>query len=1210
MKTKFYTNRLRTCLLAICIAVFFAALLCIPAFTAYGTYTGTSGAMTREQIHTATLAASVSGDSPAITVFTHGLGGKAGDWSNDKVYTGETGPKDFVEDSESIIEKMRATSDGIQLFRTDIIDEVSFDLYPEYKLDYNIKTNPQDDRISQIADFSLHTVIVLDFDTTWTSLENLYNRLHNVIDRISYNYFSVTGRLPRLNLVGHSMGGLVNMQYVIEHPKNVDTLVSLGTPYKGSSYDNPIVAIMNKSFLEQRCITGTCKHEYYFCNLTSRKNKWNEVYEQNKHIRFYALGGKTSPEFMNYLVKYNLYLEKYLEPWQALLVRTAMKNWSINWIVNHLPGDICVDLLSQKATGYKGVINYTKIFSPLNSNLEKRGRHEIPIPHNLETYDADMHSCILNLIDYRRKDIPSDKYETQHGIKTQIISKSVNKWLILLTNETGSARSFEYNQRMCSEADAHNWTGLGHIASTDVLPNGASTIIEIEEFGTASDITISYDIGETRYIFYAHDLKADSRTMTSVGNIKNYYSQTQNNIKVGIVSKYFGTWSFKLTNNTGKAQSFYYNTRMCYHDDAKNWTGLSDVAITETLENGESTVLQITEYGTATDIVITYTNNGTRYIFYADNLNTSGTMISYGNTRPFYTYTRNRTDVSIIGKCGGKWLIQLTNNTGSARNFEYNQKMCYDGDAKNWTGLSNVVSTLSIANGASYIIEIEEYLAANSIAISYNVGNTRNIFYAYNLNVSGTMSPFGSTATVYKYNQHNMTVGIVGKNGGTWKIKLTNNTGSARSFYYNKKMCNFGDAQNWTGLSDIAQTEVIANGASVEFEITENGTATSIAISYISGETRYIFYADDLNVAGTLKDYGNTKKYNNYTQHGIQVSIAGKNGGTWLIELTNKTGSDRTFQYNRKMCNDGDAKNWTNLSHVSDITLNNEMSTSLLISENYAANSIAISYKVGEIRYVFYAFNLDKSGTMTDNSNRIDPNNPPPSECIAEGTLITLADGRQVPVETLTGAEMLLVWNMRTGTFDSAPILFIDNDPLKTYDIINLYFSDETSVKVIYEHGFWDFDLNSYVYLDKNAEQYIGHWFNKQTTDPEGNFVWEKVQLTEVTFTQEYTTAWSPVTYSHLCYYVNGMLSMPGGISGLFNIFDVDAETMQYNEEAMFADIAEYGLFTYEDFEGLISEEVFDAVNAQYLKVAIGKGMLDWDTIISLISKYSELLPQ
>ena len=226
--------------------------------------------------------------------------------------------------------------------------------------------------------------------------------------------------------------------------------------------------------------------------------------------------------------------------------------------------------------------------------------------------------------------------------------------------------------------------------------------------------------------------------------------------------------------------------------------------------------------------------------------------------------------------------------------------------------------------------------------------------------------------------------------------------------------------------------------------------------------------------------------------------------------------------------------------------------------------------------------------------------------CIAAGSLITLADGSQKKVEDLTGEELLLVWNLETGSFDTAPIVFIDSDAECEYEIINLIFSDGTEVKVISEHAFWDYDLNEYVYLDRYAGKYIGHWFNKQTTDDDGNFANTAVQLTDVVITYEVTTAYSPVTYSHLCYYVNGMLSMPGGISGLFNIFEVDPETMMYDREAMEADIAEYGLFTYEDFEGLISEEVFEAFNGKYLKVAIGKGILTWDDIFYLVERYSQ----
>ncbi len=230
------------------------------------------------------------------------------------------------------------------------------------------------------------------------------------------------------------------------------------------------------------------------------------------------------------------------------------------------------------------------------------------------------------------------------------------------------------------------------------------------------------------------------------------------------------------------------------------------------------------------------------------------------------------------------------------------------------------------------------------------------------------------------------------------------------------------------------------------------------------------------------------------------------------------------------------------------------------------------------------------------------------NSCIAEGSLITLADGTQKPVEQLTGEEQLLVWNLFTGTFDVAPILFIDSDPMQEYEIINLHFADGTTVKVISEHAFWDCDLNKYVYLRADAAKYIGHRFNKQTTDINGKTDWTKVQLVGVELTSEVTTAWSPVTYGHLCYYVNGMLSMPGATESFVNIFDVDADKMKIDEDAFAQDIETYGLFTYEEFKAVlpIPEVIFKAFGGRYLKVAIGKGLTTMEELAMLIRRYEK----
>ena len=222
--------------------------------------------------------------------------------------------------------------------------------------------------------------------------------------------------------------------------------------------------------------------------------------------------------------------------------------------------------------------------------------------------------------------------------------------------------------------------------------------------------------------------------------------------------------------------------------------------------------------------------------------------------------------------------------------------------------------------------------------------------------------------------------------------------------------------------------------------------------------------------------------------------------------------------------------------------------------------------------------------------------------CVTPDTLITLADGTQIRMDEVTGDELFLVWNMETGKFDAAQLMFMDAEEEAEYEVIYLIFSDRTEVKVIYEHGFWDYDLNRYVYLDTNAADYIGHTFAKQNGD-----TLEKVQLVDVVIKTELTTAWSPVTVGHLCYFVNGMLSMPGGVGGLFNIFEIDPETMTYDYEQMKKDIETYGLFTYDELNEIcpLSEDMFDAANGAYLKISIAKGNLTIEELKYMINRYS-----
>ena len=74
--------------------------------------------------------------------------------------------------------------------------------------------------------------------------------------------------------------------------------------------------------------------------------------------------------------------------------------------------------------------------------------------------------------------------------------------------------------------------------------------------------------------------------------------------------------------------------------------------------------------------------------------------------------------------------------------------------------------------------------------------------------------------------------------------------------------------------------------------------------------------------------------------------------------------------------------------------------------------------------------------------------------------------------------------------------------------------------------------------------------------------------------------------------------------------FELDKDTMKIDQAKMAEDIAEYGLYTYEEFSQLVpvSQQVFEAFNGSYLKIAVGKGMIDTETLIALAERYSAYL--
>ena len=193
---------------------------------------------------------------------------------------------------------------------------------------------------------------------------------------------------------------------------------------------------------------------------------------------------------------------------------------------------------------------------------------------------------------------------------------------------------------------------------------------------------------------------------------------------------------------------------------------------------------------------------------------------------------------------------------------------------------------------------------------------------------------------------------------------------------------------------------------------------------------------------------------------------------------------------------------------------------------------------------------------------------------------------------------------LQTGKLETAPVAYIVNHggAVSTQEVVHLGFSNSREVKMISEHVFYDVTLGKYVAItSENANSFIGHSFLALSED--GTTV-EKVSLVSVSREICETAIYEVVSYQHLTCFTEGILSTSAYLDPLLNIFDIDSETFAYDKESVVRDIETYGLYTYDDFKDLISEEAFELYNAAYLKIAVGKGYITWDAILEMIEIY------
>lgn len=256
----------------------------------------------------------VSDSAPQITVITHGLGGSASHWSNNSlnIEWNKGVLFNFAYSEDSIMSRIESELLGegnVNLYWAKMASHNSFYLV-DLKDPDNINSDgtyrsPEDTKydpsatdaktINQLSDVSKHIIIVFEASSPVEYNNIVYEELNYVLSKIIYDVKVLSGnQLPRLNLIGHSRGGITNLQYVLDHPDLVAGLYSMGTPYFGTntgSTDLGAKVVGGMSHGLEDIIDRNIYVNYY--------DRWHLGYESlYKNIDTYALGGYSDSDLV------------------------------------------------------------------------------------------------------------------------------------------------------------------------------------------------------------------------------------------------------------------------------------------------------------------------------------------------------------------------------------------------------------------------------------------------------------------------------------------------------------------------------------------------------------------------------------------------------------------------------------------------------------------------------------------------------------------------------------------------------------------------------------------------------------------------------------------------------------------------------------------------------------------------------------------------
>jgi V8-like Glu-specific endopeptidase len=252
-----------------------------------------------------------------------------------------------------------------------------------------------------------------------------------------------------------------------------------------------------------------------------------------------------------------------------------------------------------------------------------------------------------------------------------------------------------------------------------------------EYYAEAKTVNIEYEYYSNREKS-VHDWTAISLDR-DIGNATGWYGKISN-FTTNSYSIY--TWGYPGDKKYGtlweSQGTITGNTKYEYHHNMDTYSGQSGSPIFMDTSEGYTYVCGIHTSGESSY------NSGT--IINSLIFSYLNSFVSSEKTSDNYQYL----DLSIDSKSGSVWSIKITNETSHIRKITYNEKMCFDDDAKNWSKLNDTIS-ITMNPYSSVIVSVSENWFATTIVVSYEYNNIKVISYANNLdNKKKTLSQYTS----------------------------------------------------------------------------------------------------------------------------------------------------------------------------------------------------------------------------------------------------------------------------------------------------------------------------------------------------------------------------------------------------------------------------------------------------------------------------------